>query len=284
MSIAYLNGEFIPLSDAKVSVMDRGFLYADGVYETIPAYNGQLFLIDSHIRRLQNSLAAVDISVESKAQDWKGILQELIDRNGGGDLSVYLQVTRGPDAIRQHQNPEHAQPTTFACVFPLTPPSVEYLAKGVKAITVPDIRWHRCNIKSISLLANVMALNQAKQQQAEEAIFINDNYAVEGSHSNLFVVIDGQLISPPAGAHILGGTTRDLIIDLAKQQQMECQERMITRAELFAADEIWLSSCTKEIRPVVLLDDTPINRGQAGPLWNKMIEFYKDFKRKTLYG
>jgi D-alanine transaminase len=278
MSIAFLNGTFLPLEDACVPVMDRGFLFGDGVYEVIPVYAGKLFRLDHHLKRLRNSLDAIRIEKPLSNADWQSMLNELVSRNEGPDQAVYLQVTRGVAAKRDHAFPPDCKPTVFAMSTPM-PPSVDIdKISGATAVTFPDIRWKLCNIKAITLLPNVLLRQQAIDAGAAEAILIRDGYAVEGAASNLFIVKDGILITPPNGPTLLPGVTRDLLIELAANHAVPFREADISEAELFNADEIWLTSSTREISPVTLLDETVISNGKPGPVWKHMISLYQDCK------
>ena len=278
MTTAYLNGTFLPLEDASVPVMDRGFLFGDGVYEVIPVYAGRLFRLAHHLQRLRNSLQAVHIDNPLADSDWENVLTELVSRNATPDQAVYLQVTRGVAAKRDHAFPADTQPTLFAMSTPMAASADIDSIAGAIAITLPDVRWKLCNIKAITLLPNVMLRQQAVDAGAVEAILIKDGYAIEGAASNVFIVKNGLLITPPNGPALLPGITRDLIIELAANHAIPFREADITEAELFAADEIWLSSSTREISPVTLLDDTVISAGKPGPLWKRMITLYQQYK------
>jgi D-alanine transaminase len=278
MSIAYLNGTFLPLEDAQVPVMDRGFLFGDGVYEVIPVYAGKLFRLAHHLKRLKNSLDAVRINNPLTEDEWDAMLGELVARNEGSDQAVYLQVTRGVAPKRDHAFPVHTRPTLFA-MSTLSAAAVDINSEtGLTAITLPDIRWKLCNIKAITLLPNVLLRQQAIDTGTAEAILIKDGYAIEGAASNLFIVKDGLMITPPNGPDLLPGITRDLIIELAANHAMPFRETGITEAELFSADEIWLTSSTREISPVTRLDDTVISAGTPGPVWRQIITLYQEYK------
>lgn len=278
MTTAYLNGTFLPLEDASVPVMDRGFLFGDGVYEVIPVYGGKLFRLAHHLQRLRNSLQAIRIDNPLTDSGWETMLTELVSRNVTPDQAVYLQVTRGVAAKRDHAFPADIRPTLFAMSTPMaTSADIDSIA-GATAITLPDIRWKLCNIKAITLLPNVMLRQQALDAGAVEAILIKDGYAIEGAASNIFIVKNGLLITPPNGPALLPGITRDLIIELAARHAIPFREADITEAELFGADEIWLTSSTREMSPVTLLDDTIISAGKPGPLWKHMISLYQDYK------
>jgi len=278
MSTAYLNGAFRPLSETKVSVMDRGFLFGDGVYEVIPVYGGRLFRLAHHLKRLRNSLDGVRIANPLSDKAWETMLTELVALNDGHDQAVYLQVTRGVAARRDHAFPENSSPTLFAMSSPM-PEAVDIdSVTGIAAITLPDIRWKLCNLKAITLLPNVLLRQQALDNNGAEAILINDGFAIEGAASNLFIVNNGLLITPANGPALLPGITRDLIIELAANHAIPFREADITQQELFSADEIWLTSSTREISPVIRLDDSVISGGVPGPLWRRMIILYQDYK------
>jgi D-alanine transaminase len=278
MSIAFLNNTFLPLKDARISVMDRGFLFGDGVYEVIPVYAGKLFRLDHHLKRLRNSLDAVRIDNPLSNKDWESMLTELVNRNEEPELAIYLQVTRGVAAKRDHAFPPECKPTVFAMSSSMPPPVDIDKVSGITAVTLPDIRWKLCNIKAITLLPNVMLRQQAIDADAAEAILIRNGYAVEGAASNVFIVKNGMLITPPNGPTLLPGITRDLVIELAAKHAVPYREAAISESELFSADEIWLTSSTREISPVTLLDETVISKGIPGPLWQHMIRLFQDCK------
>ena len=284
MTTAYLNGVFLPLDEAQVSVMDRGFLFGDGVYEVIPVYGGRLFRLAHHIQRLQNSLDAVRIGNPMSANEWSEMLDELVARNAGSDQAVYLQVTRGAAPKRDHAFPADIRPTVFAMSTPAATPRDIAAEQGVKAVTLPDIRWQHCNIKAITLLPNVLLRQQAIEADTAEAILIKSGYAIEGAASNIFIVSNGLLITPPNGPALLPGITRDLIIELAAENAIPYREADIPAADLFGAEEIWLTSSTREISPVIQLDDITISGGRPGPLWRRMTELYQDYKAAVRKG
>ena len=282
MATAYLNGDFLPLSEARISPLDRGFLFADGIYEVIPAYRGVLFRLDEHLARLQQSLNGIELANPRTDQQWRSIFDTLLAKNGGGNLYIYLQISRGAPAKRDHAFPQTAvPPTVFAMTGQIATPAADMpdTASGVAAITLDDIRWSRCDIKSVALLANVLLREQAVRQGAAEAILIRDGFATEGAASNFFIVRQGCIISPPKSHLILPGITRDLIIELAKKHDMPVAEQEITEADLKSADEIWLSSSTKEVVPVVSLNGHPLADGRPGPVWRRMAHHYVAFKR-----
>lgn len=278
MTTAYLNGEFLPLDEARISPMDRGFLFGDGIYEVIPVYNGQAFRLAQHLDRLARSLAAIQLPIALEQNAWKNLINELIQRNGGGNQSVYLQCTRGPSSIRDHAFPAQITPTIFAYSIPLHTRSIEELSKGISAVTVHDLRWQRCDIKAITLLPNILMRQQAIENGAQEAILINNGFAIEGSAMNLFVIKNNSIMTPSLSQQILGGITRDLVLELAQQNNYPCQEINIPEADLYTADEVWLTSSNREVMPVLKLNKQAISNGQPGPLWHQMIQHYQNFK------
>ena len=279
MNIVYLNNKFLPADQACVPVLDRGFIFGDGVYEVIPAYGGKLFRLDEHLQRLQNSLTAVRIPNPLSNTDWSTMLNELIAQNNGDEQSLYLQVTRG-SAQRDHAMPDNPVPTVFAMSNPLSPVSQEVREHGIAAITLDDIRWQRCHIKAISLLPNILLRQEALDQDAAQAILLRDDFATEGAASNLFTVRSDVLITPPTGPFLLPGITRDLILELAEANNIAHCEKNISRNELQSADEVWLTSSTKEILPVTRLDNAPIANGQPGPLFQRMLALYQNYKQQ----
>ncbi|MDH3901276.1 MAG: D-amino acid aminotransferase [Gammaproteobacteria bacterium] len=284
MTTAYLNGSFLPLDEACVPVMDRGFLFGDGVYEVIPVYGGRLFRLTHHLKRLQNSLDAVRIANPLDRGAWESMLTELVKRNSGSDQVVYLQVTRGVAPRRDHAFPDETRPTVFAMSSTAPEPVDSASTQEITAITLPDNRWQHCNIKAITLLPNVLLRQQAIDAGSVEAILLKDGYAIEGAASNVFMVKNGVLITPPNGPALLPGITRDLILELAAANAIPFRESSIPEADLRGADEIWLTSSTREISPVALLDDQPVGDGQPGPVWNTMIGLYQEYKERVRCG
>lgn len=279
MSIAWLNGEFLPLEQARVPVLDRGFLFADSVYEVIPAYGGALFRLPQHLQRLNNSLQALGIPNPHDDARWAALLEELVRRNGSGDMAVYLQVTRGAETKRDHALPDATEPCVVMFSQTLHGMSEEVRTRGVAAITRSDPRWRDCYIKSTALLPNVMARHQAAEVGATEALLIRDGELTEGTSSNVFVVLDGILMTPPKSRHILPGITRDLLLELVRANAIHYEERGIAEESLSLAEEIWLTSSTKEITPVTQLDGRPVGPGSPGALWQRvdtLLQHYKD--------
>ena len=276
-STVYLNGEYLPLEQACVPVLDRGFIFGDGVYEVIPVYNRKVFRLEHHLQRLNNSMRAVRLNNPFTDAEWSEIINNVIDRNDGGDQSIYLQITRGV-ANRDHRFPGDVAPTVFVMsnLFVMVPR--EQLEHGVSAITLDDIRWQYCSIKSIALLPNILLRQQAVEQGAAEAILIRDNEVTEGAASNVFIVKDGVIITPPKTDCLLPGITRDLVVEQAHEHDIPVKEIIIQQDDLLAADEIWLTSSTKEILPVTQLNGETVGNGKPGPVWEQMYSLYQEYK------
>ena len=280
MTMVYLNGKYLPIEQATVSVRDRGFLLGDGVYEVIPVFAGRLFRYKEHIERLQNSLRLTRLSFDTTAL--QPVIQQLIEKNGGGDQSVYIQITRGidPNPVRKHSFPTCIEPTIYISSSTLHFKNKAELAQGAKAITLTDVRWQRCHIKAITLLANVLDAQTAKDEGAIDAILIRDGYALEGASSNLFMIKKGLIITPPLNEHILGGITRSFVLELAAKNNIPFQERDIHETELSTADELWFTSSTKDIVPILTLNNKSVGTGQPGAVWQHMIDLYLDYREQ----
>lgn len=276
----YLNGQWLIPEDARISVLDRGFLFGDSVYEVIPAFGRKPFRLDQHWQRLQQSLNAIHLSIALDRTEFEVLLQRLIDWHPHWNQSLYVQITRGVGQGRDHSPPETPIPTLVMFSSPLPDTGQRAQAIGIKAITRDDIRWLRCDIKATTLLANVLLKREALQAGAQDSILIRDGQALEGTASNLFLVKQGQLLTPPLSRFILGGITRDLILELAHSQNWSVSQRAISEAELHDADEIWLTSSTRELMPVIELDGRPVGNGQIGPVWQQMAELYYQFKQQ----
>ncbi|MBI3771924.1 MAG: D-amino-acid transaminase [Gammaproteobacteria bacterium] len=281
--IVYLNGEFLPQSKAMVPALDRGFVFGDGVYEVIPVYGGRLFRLNEHLARLQNSLDGIRIPNPLTITEWTHLLQTLVERNNGGNLSVYFQVTRGV-APRDHAFPANTPATIYAMANPLSPVPQNILENGISTITVEDIRWRYCHIKAITLLPNVLLRQQAIDAGAQEAILVRDGVVTEGAASNLFIVKDNVVKTPPKGPFLLPGITRDLILELAAANNIEHAECPLTTHDLASADEVWMTSSTKEILPVTRVDDLQVGNGRPGPMWARMLALYQDYKNEVAAG
>ena len=281
--IVYLNGEFFPLAEAKVSVLDRGFVFGDGVYEVIPVYSRRAFRLDEHLQRLQKSLNSVRIDNPHDASTWTEIVNTIIARNETDDQYLYLHVTRGV-AKRDHAFPNPpVTPTVFVMSYPLSTPLPTLLQKGVSAITAVDNRWLRCDIKAISLLPNVLLRQAAADAGCAETIMIRDNeFMTEGAASNIFVVKNGTLLAPPKNNLMLPGITYDVVLELAEAHGIPHQIRKILKEELLTADELLMTSSTKEVLPITLLDGQPVGNGRPGPMFEKLHQLYQTFKRDVM--
>jgi len=277
-SEVYLNGEFIPLEEACVPVMDRGFLFGDGVYEIIPVYGGRPFRLSQHMERLDNSLRSVRMENPLQRDAWGRIFARLTGSTSDDQL-LYLQVTRGMDRIRNHLFPQGVEPTVLVMAWTAVPRDPDISATGVAAVVLEDNRWHRCDIKATALLGNVLLRQAAQDAGATEAILVRDGLVTEGSSTNPFVVQDGEILTPPASNRLLRGVTRDLVLELARGADMPCAERYITRDELETADELWISSSSREVQPVTLLDGKPVGEGVPGALWRRMDGLFQDYKQ-----
>ncbi|MCW9088734.1 MAG: D-amino acid aminotransferase [Gammaproteobacteria bacterium] len=275
--IVYLNGEFLPAGEAKISVLDRGFIFGDGVYEVIPVYGGHLFRLPHHLQRLDHSLEGIRMANPLAHKHWQAVLEQLVELNGDGDQSLYLQVTRGV-AKRDHGFPPDTEPTVFAMSNPITAVP-ESLREGIAAATVEDFRWKLCHIKAIALLPNILLRQQAVEAGAEEAIMLRDGFVTEGAASNVFIVNNGVVLTPPKSNLLLPGITRDLVVELCQQNGLPCVEGAISEMQLKEADEIWLTSSSREIIPVTRLDGLPVGDGRPGRGWQQLIALYQQYKQ-----
>ena len=264
---AYLNGAFTTVGECRISPLDRAFLFGDGVYEVIPVYDGKMFEQRAHFERLERSLRETRITSPNTSPEWEAILTRLIDRAGCANLALYLQVSRGVTP-RTHAPKTSTAPTVFAMAMPTTPLSPETIKQGVSVITAEDVRWNRCDIKSTSLIANVLFKMNAIAENAHDVILLRNGQVTESSAANVFIVCAGVLATPPKDHWILAGITRDVLIHIASRQRVAVQERVIPVSELVSADEIWLSSSTKEILPVTRIDGKPVGTGVPGPVWS----------------
>ncbi len=270
LPVCYLNGEYLPLGEARVSPLDRAFLFGDAVYEVVPVYAGRLFRLREHLDRLARSLAGIRMDPPLTHAEWHGILKTLIERNGGGDQYVYFQVTRGAELARNHAWPEGLVPTVFAFANRLEPPAAALLEQGVAAITALDIRWARRDIKSTALLANTLLKKLAVDADAFETILLERGELTEGSSTTVHVVTRGEIHTPPNGPHILPGTTRDVVAELAARSGIPSASCRVSEGELRGADEIWLAFATRGVLPVTRLDGKPVGSGKPGPLFERM--------------
>ncbi|GAA0703105.1 D-amino acid aminotransferase [Marinobacterium maritimum] len=278
MSIVYLNGEYMPMEQARISPMDRGFLFGDGIYEVIPSYDGKLVGFGPHIERMDQGMELIGIRFGYAESDWREVCETLIEKNGAGNLGIYLHVSRGTDSRRFHAYPENVEPTVFAFAFeiPSAPVADREKVKPYKVSSTQDLRWQRCNIKSTALLGNVMHFQQGHAAGHNEIILYNaNNEMTEGSACNAYIVKDGVVITPPLDHQILPGITRLMLLDiLRKDGSIPVEERVVTMDEVRNADEVWLTSSSKEIVPVTEIDGQPVGSGQAGLVWEKAQTLY----------
>lgn len=275
--LVYLNGEFLPPERARVSAFDRGFNFGDGVYEVIPVFGRRLFRLGYHLARLRRSLEGIRLADPLSAPEWHEVFARLVAAVGTDDQSVYLQITRGM-APREHAFPADAHPTVFAYAQPAKPAAAA-LAQGIAAVTAADIRWLRCDIKAITLLANAMLRQQAAERGAAEALLIRDGIVTEGAASNIFVVRNETLFTPPDGPFILPGVTRDLVLELARAHAIAARVEPLPESALFDAEEIWITSSMREILPVTRLNDRPVGAGAPGPMFARVHALYQEYKR-----
>lgn len=279
--IVYLNGEFMPLENARIPVLDRGFIFGDGVYEVIPVYSRHPFRLPEHLARLRRSHDSIRLKNPLSDAEWTRLVQDLVARNAGDDQSIYLQVTRGV-AKRDHAFPKDAKPTIFAMSSALVTPSRDAIENGVAAITAVDYRWLKCDVKSISLLGNCLLRQAAADAGAVEVVLFRDGSLTEGSSSNVFVVKNGTLLVPPKNHLILPGITYDVVLELAQAHALQHEIRPVAELEVRSADEIWVTSSTKEVLAVTTLDGKPVGAGKPGAVFRRMHQLYQDFKRTVM--
>jgi len=284
----YLNGQFMPIEEARIPVLDRGFIFGDGVYEVIPVYSRRAFRLAEHLQRLQHSLSGIRLQNPHSDAEWTHLINELIARNDTDDQYLYLHITRGV-AKRDHAFPNPpVAPTVFMMSSPLLTPPEALLHSGVGAVTAPDNRWLRCDIKAISLLPNVLLRQMAVDAGCAETILIRagseteDSFMTEGAASNIFVVKDGTLLAPPKDNLMLPGITYDVILELAAANGIPHQVRKIAAAEVSGADELLLTSSTREVLAITTLDEKPVGTGKPGPMFAKLHQLYQDFKRDVM--
>jgi len=277
----YLNGEFMPIEEARVPVLDRGFIFGDGVYEVIPVYSRHAFRLPEHLRRLQASLDAIRLDNPHDAAEWTRLVRRLIELNEAEDQSLYLHVTRGV-ARRDHAFPRGVAPTVFMMSNPLVTPPQAQVEQGVCAITAPDNRWLRCDIKAIALLPNVLLRQLAVDAGCVETVLIRDGMVTEGAASNIFVIREGVMLAPPKNHLMLPGITYDVVLELAAANGMPHEVREIAEAELRGASEVWLSSSTKEVLAITRLDGQGVGDGRPGPLFQRMYALYQEYKNRVM--
>ena len=273
----YLNGAFLPIEDAKISVLDRGFIFGDGVYEYIPVYRRQPFRLPQHLARLQYSLDGIRLANPHADAKWTSIIGELVARQPFDDQGVYLQVTRGV-AKRDHVFPTGVPATVFMMSNPLATPSAAQVEQGVAVVTAEDNRWHRCDLKTISLVGNVLMRQLAADADAIETVMFRDGYLTEASASNVLVVIGGTIVAPPKDNLILPGITYGAVYEFAREAALPFEIRPVPRAEALGADEMWLASSTKEVLAVTRVDGQPFAGGVPGPMFRKMRALFQAHK------
>ena len=280
LPICYLNGAHLPLAEARVSPLDRAFLFGDAVYEVIPIYGSRPFRLREHLDRLNRSLAGIRMPAPLSHADWAQLSQELIARNTAREAYLYLQVTRGMEFGRNHAWPEGLKPTVFAYITSMEPVAPALLEQGVPALTAVDTRWARRDIKSTSLLANILLKKLSADAGAFETILLENGELTEGSSTTVHVVKDGVIHTPPNGRHILPGTTRDVVTELAARLGLQCESGRISEAELRAADEIWLAFSTRGVLPVTTLDGAAVGGGRPGPQFRRMNDAFAGYVRE----
>lgn len=282
LPICYLNGEYLPLREARISPLDRGFLFADSVYEVLPVFGSRMFRFREHFDRLTRSLHEIGMSSPHTHEQWLALLEELIRRNEAADMYVYVQVTRGMEYGRNHAFPAHVAPSVFAMAAPLPPLTPELRATGLRAITVEDFRWGRCDIKTTALLANVLMKQRAVDAGAHEALIVRDGEVLEGASSSVFVVLRDAVFTPPDSRRILAGTTRNAAMELADGAQT-VHIRPISLEELRKADEVWISAATRDVVPITMIDGQPVGDGKPGPQWRRMIAAFETLRARLAH-
>jgi D-alanine transaminase len=281
MSMVFLNGKVLPIEEAKIPVLDRGFIFGDGVYEVVPVYSRVAFRLEEHLARLERSLGAISIRNPFSRAQWRDVIYRIVDAQPFEDQGVYFQVTRGV-AKRDHAFPKNAEPTVFVMSNPLVPPPADQVEKGGRAITAQDYRWLRCDIKSVSLLGNCLLRQLSAEVGATETILFREGKLTEASSSNVFIVKGGTIVSPPKGNLILPGITYDVVLELAQANGLALQLRDVTEDEVRGADEVWVTSSSKEVFPIVELDGRKVGDGRPGPAFRRMYQLYQDFKKKVM--
>jgi D-alanine transaminase len=277
----YLNGEFMPIEEAKVPVLDRGFIFGDGIYELVPVYSRAPFRLEGHLARMERSLSEVKIRNPHTRAEWSKIIEQMIAAHPFDDQGVYWQVTRGV-AKRDHAFPKDVQPTVFMMSNPLVNPPKAVVESGAKAVSAQDFRWHRCDLKTISLIGNCMLRQISAEEGAIETILFRDGKLTEASASNVCIVKDGVIATPPKDNLILPGITLDVVFDIVERGKLPLQVREVSEAEVRGADEVWVSSSSKEIVAVVDLDGKQVGNGKPGPVFRRAWQHYQDFKAEVM--
>lgn len=270
LPLCYLNGKYVPLAEARVSPFDRAFLFGDAVYEVVPVYDGRPFRLREHLDRLNRSLASIRMAAPLKHGEWADICAKLLQSGTGQDSYIYLQVTRGAEMGRNHAWPEGLQPTIFSYVTALDPTPAALIEQGVAAVTAAEIRWARRDIKSTALLGNILLKKLAADQGAFETMMLENGELTEGSSTTVHVISKGVIYTPPNGHHILPGTTRDVVTELAARLKLPCESARVPEATLRSADEIWLAFATRGLLAVTTLDSRPVGSGRPGPIYKRM--------------
>jgi D-alanine transaminase len=279
--IVYLNGKFLPIEQAYIPVLDRGFIFGDGVYEVIPVYSRHAFRLHEHLNRLQHSLAGLRITNPHSMDEWETLIHALIANNDAEDQSVYLHITRGV-APRDHAFPKNVAPTVFMMSSPLVTPPPTQCENGVAAVSAVDIRWDRCDIKAIALLPNVLLRQLAVDVNAVETVLFRDGILTEGAASNIFAVEKGVILAPPKDTHMLPGITYDLVLELAEANNIPVNIGCFDEARIRVADELWITSSTKEVLAITSLDGKTVGSGKPGPLFHQMYNLYQDYKKQVM--
>ena len=279
----FLNGQWLAAGDARVSVMDRGFLFGDGVYEVIPVYSRQPFRLEQHLARLQQSLDGIQLANPYRTNDWIAFVTQLAGEAEWEDQSIYIQVTRGPMAVRNHAFPKEIVPTALLLAEPMLPPPASQREQGIVAVSAADIRWLRCDLKTTSLLANCLLRQMAVAAGCVETVLFRVGFLTEGSASSIFVVKNGVLLAPIKNHLMLPGITYDVVLELAAQHGLPHEVRDVTEAATRAADELWMCSSTKEVLPIVELDGRKVGAGGTpGPVFAQMYGWYQEFKARVM--
>ncbi len=274
MALVYLNGEIVDERDATISVNDRGFVFADGIYEVIRVFGGKPFELDRHLDRLERSAAAIRLTLEPSAEEIGRIAEDLLIRERADEASIYVQVTRG-EAPRSHAIPKSSTPTTLVAIRPPLAPAAELLKNGGAAITVQDDRWARCDVKVIGLTANVLARSRAVDAGAFEAIFVRDGYVTDAASCNVFAIFGATVMTAPCTNYILWGITREVVLELAREDGIDVSETSFRADELREADEIFVTGTSSGIVPVVTLDGAAVGSGRVGPVTRRLMELYE---------
>lgn len=278
--VVYLNGAFVPLSEARIPVLDRGFIFGDGIYEVVPVYDGRPFRLTQHLKRLERSLAAIGIDNPFGETGWRALITDLVGRHGWPNQFVYMQITRGV-ARRDHAFPKGIQPTVFAMTSEFVAPAAALREQGLAVITADDERWLHCDIKSVSLLGNVLAKQAAVDAGAAECMMFRDGILTEGSSSNIWVVRNGRVLGAPVNHLVLEGIRVGLLAELCVRCGLDYELRRVPREEVLQADELMLTSATREILPITRVDGVPVGNGQPGPVYQRLIEAYQAATREA---